>query len=154
VRVFLQGLESPFKAARYHSLVIDQEGFPDSELEVTARTGDGTIMAVRHRRMSHIQVKLKQNRILLEGHCRAPGTASSWTCATATCRQSAGRLCWHALGVPSARNRILMERSLPGTRDGIIMDVRRHLPHIQSAGRLCWHALGVPSARKIQPLGR
>lgn len=112
MRVFLQGLESPFRAARYHSLVIDQEGFPDSELEVTARTGDGTIMAVRHRRLPHIQVKLKQNRSLLK-------------------------------------------RSLPRTRDGIIMDVRCHLPHIQSAGRLCWHALGVLSpARKTLPLGR
>ena len=30
----LQGLENPFQAARYHSLVIDQEGFPEGELEV------------------------------------------------------------------------------------------------------------------------
>lgn len=52
----LQGLENPFQAARYHSLVIDQDGFPESELEVTARTEDGTIMAVRHRRLPHIQV--------------------------------------------------------------------------------------------------
>lgn len=52
----MQGLDNPFQAARYHSLVIDQDGFPESELEVTARTEDGTIMAVRHKRLPHIQV--------------------------------------------------------------------------------------------------
>jgi anthranilate synthase component II len=52
----LQGLTTPFQAARYHSLVIDREGFPESELQVTAQTEDGTIMAVRHKRMPHIQV--------------------------------------------------------------------------------------------------
>jgi hypothetical protein len=36
--------------------VIDREGFPESELQVTAQTEDGTIMAVRHKRMPHIQV--------------------------------------------------------------------------------------------------
>ena len=45
----VQNLEEPFQAARYHSLVIDQESFPDQALEITARTADGTIMAVRHR---------------------------------------------------------------------------------------------------------
>ncbi|KAK9867869.1 hypothetical protein WJX84_004123 [Apatococcus fuscideae] len=44
----LKGLDSPFQAARYHSLVIDAATCPP-ELEVTARTNDGLIMAVRHR---------------------------------------------------------------------------------------------------------
>lgn len=52
----LQGMESPFAAARYHSLVIDKETCPD-ELEVTAWTEDGTIMAVRHRTYPHIQAR-------------------------------------------------------------------------------------------------
>jgi len=51
----LEGLPSPFGAARYHSLVIDEETFPSEELEITARTEDGTIMGVQHRRYPHIQ---------------------------------------------------------------------------------------------------
>lgn len=49
-----QGLDNPFRAARYHSLVIEKDSCPD-ELEVTAWTEDGTIMGVRHRRFRHIQ---------------------------------------------------------------------------------------------------
>ena len=51
----LAGLPSPFQAARYHSLVISRDDFPDEELEVTAWTEDETIMAVRHRRYPKIQ---------------------------------------------------------------------------------------------------
>jgi anthranilate synthase/aminodeoxychorismate synthase-like glutamine amidotransferase len=43
------GLSQPFVAARYHSLVVEEEGLPP-ELEVCARTReDGTIMGLRHR---------------------------------------------------------------------------------------------------------
>ncbi len=55
----LQGMESPFAAARYHSLVIDKDTCPD-ELEVTAWTEDGTIMAVRHRTYPHIQARAQE----------------------------------------------------------------------------------------------
>nr|YP_009395516.1 Anthranilate synthase component II [Vertebrata isogona]ARW64552.1 Anthranilate synthase component II [Vertebrata isogona] len=37
-----------FKATRYHSLIIDQETFPD-ELKITAWTKDGIIMALQHK---------------------------------------------------------------------------------------------------------
>lgn len=53
----LQTLSNPFKAARYHSLVIEKESCPDV-LEVTAWTEDGTIMAVQHKDLQHIQVLL------------------------------------------------------------------------------------------------
>jgi anthranilate synthase/aminodeoxychorismate synthase-like glutamine amidotransferase len=43
------GLPSPLVATRYHSLALDRATLPDL-LEVTAETGDGEIMAVRHRR--------------------------------------------------------------------------------------------------------
>jgi anthranilate synthase/aminodeoxychorismate synthase-like glutamine amidotransferase len=44
-----RGIENPFLASRYHSLVIDEKGFPDA-LEITARTkDDGIIMGVKHR---------------------------------------------------------------------------------------------------------
>jgi para-aminobenzoate synthetase component 2 len=44
-----RGLESPLVGGRYHSLVIDATSVPVS-LEVSAKTEDGIIMAVRNRR--------------------------------------------------------------------------------------------------------
>jgi anthranilate synthase component 2 len=48
------GLDNPFPATRYHSLVIDRDTCPDV-LEITAWVEDGTIMGVRHRQHPHIQ---------------------------------------------------------------------------------------------------
>lgn len=42
------GLPNPFKAIRYHSLVILRDTVP-SELEITATTANGLVMGVRHR---------------------------------------------------------------------------------------------------------
>jgi anthranilate synthase/aminodeoxychorismate synthase-like glutamine amidotransferase len=42
------GLPDPFVATRYHSLVVSPSSVPDV-LEVTATTGDGVIMGLRHR---------------------------------------------------------------------------------------------------------
>ena len=44
----LHGLPSPFMAARYHSLCVDEASLPP-EIEVTGRTDDGVVMAMRHR---------------------------------------------------------------------------------------------------------
>lgn len=41
-------IPSPFTVTRYHSLVAEEASLPDC-LEVTARTEDGTIMALHHR---------------------------------------------------------------------------------------------------------
>ena len=49
-----EGLDLPFVATRYHSLVIEKETIPDV-LEITAWVADGTIMGVRHRKYPHIQ---------------------------------------------------------------------------------------------------
>lgn len=49
-----QGLENPFTATRYHSLVIERSTMPDN-LEITAWVEDGTVMGVRHRDYPHIQ---------------------------------------------------------------------------------------------------
>jgi anthranilate synthase/aminodeoxychorismate synthase-like glutamine amidotransferase len=45
-RTIYAGLESPLVVGRYHSLVVDPAGLPDS-LEVSARAGD-VIMGLRH----------------------------------------------------------------------------------------------------------
>jgi anthranilate synthase component 2 len=42
------GLSSPFEAGRYHSLVVREDGLP-GELQVTARSDDGLVMALAHR---------------------------------------------------------------------------------------------------------
>jgi anthranilate synthase component 2 len=49
-----RGLEHPFTATRYHSLVIDLQTCPDV-LEITAWVDDGTIMGIQHRVFPHIQ---------------------------------------------------------------------------------------------------
>jgi anthranilate synthase component 2 len=46
--VFANLGDRPFKAMRYHSLVISREGFP-ADLTITATSEDGEIMGVRHR---------------------------------------------------------------------------------------------------------
>jgi anthranilate synthase/aminodeoxychorismate synthase-like glutamine amidotransferase len=57
------GLESPLVAARYHSLVLDRASLP-AELEVTAWTADGTIMAVAHRAWPVVGLQFHPESIL------------------------------------------------------------------------------------------
>jgi len=42
------GLPNPFEATRYHSLVVERESLPEC-LEVSAKTWDDVVMAIRHR---------------------------------------------------------------------------------------------------------
>ncbi|HEX9149049.1 MAG TPA: aminodeoxychorismate/anthranilate synthase component II [Thermoanaerobaculia bacterium] len=42
------GIPSPFDAGRYHSLAVREEGLPE-DLEVTAVSEDGVVMAIAHR---------------------------------------------------------------------------------------------------------
>jgi len=65
----LRGLPDPFEAIRYHSLAIQKEGFPHEELEVTAESDSGVIMAVRHKRYAIEGVQFHPESILTKvGH--------------------------------------------------------------------------------------
>jgi anthranilate synthase component 2 len=60
-----RGLPAPFRATRYHSLVIAPASLPD-ELEVTATSEDGEIMAVQHRRYPVHGVQFHPESVLTE----------------------------------------------------------------------------------------
>ena len=64
----LAGLPEPFEATRYHSLVVAGDSVPPV-LEVTARTEDGVVMALRHRELPVEGVQFHPESILTEkGH--------------------------------------------------------------------------------------
>ena len=58
-----RGLQSKIQVARYHSLAAADENFPEC-LEVTARTEDGEIMAVKHRNYEVYGVQFHPESIL------------------------------------------------------------------------------------------
>lgn len=47
-KTIFEGLESPFTATRYHSLIVRRESLPDC-LEISAETAEGEIMGLRHK---------------------------------------------------------------------------------------------------------
>jgi anthranilate synthase component 2/para-aminobenzoate synthetase component 2 len=64
-RTIYSGVQNPFRATRYHSLVVAPETFPDC-LEVSARTEDGVIMGLRHREMLVEGVQFHPESILTD----------------------------------------------------------------------------------------
>jgi len=61
----LAGLPSPFTATRYHSLTVEAASLPE-ELEITAKTDDGTIMAIKHKELSIEGLQFHPESILSE----------------------------------------------------------------------------------------
>ncbi|GDX23157.1 aminodeoxychorismate/anthranilate synthase component II [Actinomycetes bacterium] len=61
----LQNIASPFTATRYHSLIIKSNSLPQ-ELEVTAKSESGIIMAIKHRTLPIEGVQFHPEAILTE----------------------------------------------------------------------------------------
>ncbi|MEE0419372.1 MAG: aminodeoxychorismate/anthranilate synthase component II [Lachnospiraceae bacterium] len=59
------GIDSPIKVARYHSLAVQREDLPDC-LRVLACTGDGEIMAMRHREYPVVGLQFHPESIYTE----------------------------------------------------------------------------------------
>ena len=63
-----RGLPQPLRATRYHSLVVRPEGLP-AGLVVTARSEEGEIMGLRHRRHPVVGLQFHPEAVLTErGH--------------------------------------------------------------------------------------
>ena len=57
-------IESPFKATRYHSLIIDRKKFPKRQLDIIATLKDKTIMAVKHKECRGYGIQFHPESIL------------------------------------------------------------------------------------------
>ncbi len=62
-KTIFNGLTYRFRAARYHSLVVERETLPDS-LEISATSPDGLIMALRHKTLKIEGVQFHPESIL------------------------------------------------------------------------------------------
>ena len=62
-RTIFGGLQNPFQGTRYHSLIVDSRDLPAC-LEVSARTADGIIMGLRHRKHAVEGVQFHPESIL------------------------------------------------------------------------------------------
>ncbi|MCX8158013.1 MAG: aminodeoxychorismate/anthranilate synthase component II [Verrucomicrobiae bacterium] len=71
-RDLFQGMPNPFRATRYHSLVIERASLPDC-LEITAESDEGEIMGVRHKQYPIWGVQFHPESILTEEGRRLVG---------------------------------------------------------------------------------
>jgi para-aminobenzoate synthetase component 2 len=62
-RTLYRGLDSPFTATRYHSLLVERETLPEC-LEVSAWTAEGEIMGLRHKTLPIEGVQFHPESIL------------------------------------------------------------------------------------------
>lgn len=60
-----EGINSPIKVARYHSLAIIESTMPDC-IEVTAKTDDGEIMAIKHKEYPIVGLQFHPESIYTE----------------------------------------------------------------------------------------
>ena len=80
-----RGINAPFKATRYHSLVVERATMP-RDLDVTAETADGLVMGLAHRELPVHGVQFHPESIASEhGHLLLKNfldLAAAWNTAT------------------------------------------------------------------------
>jgi anthranilate synthase component 2 len=80
-----RGINGPFQATRYHSLIVERDTLP-RELIVNAETGDGLIMGMAHQRLPVHGVQFHPESIASEhGHLMLKNfldIAAGWNAAT------------------------------------------------------------------------
>jgi anthranilate synthase/aminodeoxychorismate synthase-like glutamine amidotransferase len=64
-KTIFSGIATPMTCTRYHSLIVEEKGLP-KELEVSARTADGTIMGLRHRKFAVEGVQFHPESVLTQ----------------------------------------------------------------------------------------
>ena len=64
-KTIFEGIPNNFAAGRYHSLIVDRDGLPD-DLEISAESPDGLVMALRHRTLPVEGVQFHPESILTE----------------------------------------------------------------------------------------
>jgi anthranilate synthase component II len=84
-RGIFRGINAPFKATRYHSLVVERAGMP-RELTVTADTDDGIVMGLAHMRLPMHGVQFHPESIASDhGHLMLKNfldIAAAWNAST------------------------------------------------------------------------
>jgi len=67
-KTIFEGMESPFTATRYHSLIVRRETLPEC-LEISAETAEGEIMGLRHKEYAIEGVQFHPESIITDhGH--------------------------------------------------------------------------------------
>ncbi len=67
-RGLFAGIPSPLRVTRYHSLIVEEDSLP-ANLQITARSDDGVIMALTHRDLPIAGVQFHPEAVLTEhGH--------------------------------------------------------------------------------------
>jgi anthranilate synthase/aminodeoxychorismate synthase-like glutamine amidotransferase len=64
-RTIFKDIPNNFEAGRYHSLIVDRDEWPD-ELEISAESPDGLVMALRHKTLPIEGVQFHPESILTE----------------------------------------------------------------------------------------
>jgi anthranilate synthase component 2 len=106
-----RGINAPFQATRYHSLVVERASMP-AELHVTADTDDGLVMGLAHTRLPVHGVQFHPESIASEhGHLMLKNfldIAAAWNVATGRrgAALNAVRTANHAPGRRTARARV------------------------------------------------